>query len=329
MRSRRIHPGIKPCKKCSITKSTLKRVRTSLNSKGVTDIQTIRYIEPSKKDMAVGLVYFNSTGSKRLLMNYLYTVEKLKLANIPYYTIEMYTDKPDIADAVHVKTDFVIFQKERLCYVLEKHIPKKYTKLLFMDSDIIYEDPNWYTEISCNLNKFNIVQGYSNIVYLDLTYRERTLSLLSYNMKKVFPKIEKTTPGGVWGFQRDWFNKVGFFQYDPVGANDSYSLQGWTGGAYKPDRPIPKYLVTAYNEFTQKIISLPSICYVPGTIYHLWHGSLKNRQYGKSRIQMFESVDNIKDVMKIGKNDIFEMMDNNLRKKIRDYFIRKDDDGIL
>jgi hypothetical protein len=52
----------------------------------VPEISEIRYYKPWRKDMAVGLVFFNPAKSKRMLMNYLYTIEKLKLANIPYYT---------------------------------------------------------------------------------------------------------------------------------------------------------------------------------------------------------------------------------------------------
>jgi hypothetical protein len=37
----------------------------------------------------VGLVFFNPAKSKRMVMNYFYTVEKLKLAKIPYYTLEL------------------------------------------------------------------------------------------------------------------------------------------------------------------------------------------------------------------------------------------------
>ena len=42
-------------------------------------------------------------------MNYLYTREKLNIANIPNYTIEMYVTTPEIKDAIHIKTDFILF----------------------------------------------------------------------------------------------------------------------------------------------------------------------------------------------------------------------------
>ena len=50
---------------------------------GFIDVSTVRYRGPWKRDMAIGFVFFNPAKSKRMLMNYLYTIEKLKLAKIP------------------------------------------------------------------------------------------------------------------------------------------------------------------------------------------------------------------------------------------------------
>jgi len=326
MVSQRKTPGMNTRKHCRYTKSTLKRVKVRLHSKKALNIHDIHYKEPTKKDMAVGLVYFNSSGSKRLLMNYLYTVEKMKLAKIPYYTIEMYTDKPDIADAIHVKTDFILFQKERLCYVLEKHIPKTFKKLLFMDTDLIFDNENWYNEASNKLDAFELIQCFSNVYNLDITYKIKTGSFLSYKMHKAFPNVEKTSPGGAWAFQRDWYNKVGFFQHDPMGGSDVMSLKAWTGGEYRPEKEIPRHLSRVYEEFTKKITELPSICYIEGGIYHLWHGTSKNRQYGV-RSKIFRNVNDIMDIMKVNDDDIFELTDASYRKRIMDYFLKKDDDG--
>ena len=112
------------------------------------NLANIAYKEPKKDDMAVCLVYFNGNKSKRILMNYLYVVEKLRVANIPYFTMEMYRDTPEIKDAFHVKTNFILFQKERLCHLLEKRIPEKYSKLAFIDGDIVFENENWYNDLS-------------------------------------------------------------------------------------------------------------------------------------------------------------------------------------
>jgi hypothetical protein len=314
---------------CNIDKKTLKNIRSSHGIKTKLfpkNFHNIVYNSPVKDDMAIGLVYFNTVGAKRLLMNYLYTVEKLKLAKIPYYTIEMYVDKKDIADAIHVKTDVILFQKERLCRVLEKYIPPKYTKLLFMDTDIVYDNINWYNDISNKLNNFNIVQCYSNIYYSDVTYKKIELVMLSSTAKgNIKDKSEGFgTPGGSWAFQRKWFNEVGFFEADPTGGSDTYSVLLWRGNNVDNSAPYLKY---ALEEYKTKIKEAPSICFVEGIIYHMWHGTMKNRQY-RNRKQIFSSVKDIRSVVKIGKDGIYELTDSKFKSGLIKYFKNKDDDGV-
>jgi hypothetical protein len=314
---------------CNIDKLTLNNIRNKHSIKSRVfpkNFHNIVYNTPVKDDMAIGLVYFNTVGSKRLLMNYLYTVEKLKLAKIPYYTIEMYVNKKDIADAIHVKTDVILFQKERLCRVLERHIPAKYTKLLFMDTDIVYDNINWYNDISKKLNDHSIVQCYSNIYYTDITYKKIEQVILSSTAKRITNDNSAGigTPGGSWAFQRTWFNEIGFFEYDPTGGSDTYSVLLWRGEAIDNSAPYLKY---ALEEYKAKIKELPSICFVEGIIYHLWHGTMKNRQYSL-RKQIFTSVKDIRSVVKIGKNGLLELTNGKYKAGLIKYFKNKDDDGV-
>jgi hypothetical protein len=144
---------LKSADKCDFNKATrriiYKKKRDRLGKDF--DIYDLKYNEPNKKDLAIGLVYFNCVKSKRLLMNYLYVREKLRLAGIPTFTIEMYEDTPEIHDAIHLKTDFILFQKERLCHLLEKRIPSVFKKLMFMDSDLVFDNLRWYDDVSKKL----------------------------------------------------------------------------------------------------------------------------------------------------------------------------------
>ena len=92
-------------------------------------------IAPIKKDMAILLVIFNPSMSKRIIMNYLYTVEQFYLQGLPTYTLELVYEgrKPELAaspSVFHVKTNSYMFHKENMIRVLEKKIPQKYQKLL-------------------------------------------------------------------------------------------------------------------------------------------------------------------------------------------------------
>jgi hypothetical protein len=309
---------------------TIKKLTTKIKLNPKFNIADVHYNSPSKKDLAVGFVYFNSTKSKRLLMNYLYTIEKLKIANIPVFTLEMYETTPEIKDAFHYKTDFILFQKERLCYLLEKHIPKKYTKLLFMDSDILFENNNWYNELSKKLDSFNIVQPFSNALWLDVTYTKIVKKRIPFIFYKTFGKLNFKGglggyhPGFAWGFQRDWYNKIGFFVYAILGDGDTISL---TTIFNYPFSPKP-YLQDSLLEYKNKIKNPTSTCFLQGTVYHLWHGDSKKRQYTERR-QIFSSIKDIRDVITIDSNGLFALKDDpELKRKIKRYFQNRDDDGI-
>jgi hypothetical protein len=292
----------------------------------------IHYNEPDKKDMAIGLVYFNSSKSKRLLMNYLYTVEKLKMANMPIYTVEMYKDFPEISDAIHVKTDFILFQKERLCHFLEKHIPKKYTKIVFLDTDVIFDNINWYNELSEKLNTINIVQPFTKGIWLDLTYKNivhQHPGIVSY-----FKYGGYHHTGFGWAFQREWFCKYGFFQYGILGSGDFFNTSIWLRKSVNEIHSQEvftsnrwKYIHPALEDYAKSIKEWPTVCYIKGNIYHLFHGNLRKRQY-LERNRVFKKVKDVRDILKLEKNEIFELKDDSLKPQISKYFRNRDDDGI-
>lgn len=317
-------------KRCNFRNITLKQAKKKSRLGPSFELSDIHYVSPVKRDLAVGLVYFNASKSKRLLMNYLYVAEKFKVANIPFFTVEMYEDTPELKDAIHLQTDFILFQKERLCHLLETYIPKSYSKLLFLDSDLIFQNPNWYKELSDKLESYQIVQPFSKGVWLDITYKhivKERIPIIFYNK---FGKISMEGgiggyhPGFAWGFQRDWFRKVGFFQYGILGDGDTLSSTVWLD--YSDFQYVP-FIQPSIEDFRKSISEKPSICFLQGEIYHLWHGDSKNRQY-KSRRAIFKSIRDIRDEIYVAENGLFALQHTTFQKKIRNYFKKRDDDGL-
>ena len=326
-------------KTCNMRNITLKQLKKKTVLRSDFNIFDLRYEKPKRADMAVGIVYFNSVKSKRLLMNYLYVVEKLKMANIPVYTLEMFEGEPEIKDAFHYKTDFILFQKERLCFLLEKQIPKRFTKLVFMDSDLILDNTNWYNELSDKLEHFDVIQPFSKALWLDVTYTKIVKQRPSIIYFKKFNKINETFgnggyhPGYMWAFQREWYNKIGFFQYAVLGGGDSFSMIGFINS--HPLLFIEKYytgLKCLVNSVDTYLLSfkdnIPRVCNLDSNIYHLWHGSAKKRAYGK-RWNILKPIKDIRDILTVGSNGLFVLKnDPVLKRKIRTYFQNRDDDGI-
>ena len=291
------------------------------------EIANVRYRTPWIRDMAVGLVFFNPAKSKRMLMNYLYTIEKLKLAKIPYYTLELVFNRqePEIKDAFHVYAKSVMFHKERLCTLLESKIPWYYSKVLFLDADIIFGNPDWYSEVSSALSDHDVVQPFTTAVWMDITYTKATQireSVLFMDKKKTFD--HKLHPGFAWAFTRKWFRKVGFFEYGVTGSGDTLSAAAWLGVKF-PETYLKPALVPAYKEFDK--LPKPRITCTSGPVFHLWHGTHVNRKYVDRHV-ILDGVQDIRKVMRPNWTGVWEFSTKGLSEKLLAYFADRVDDGV-
>jgi hypothetical protein len=295
------------------------------------DIRDLTYDMPRQKDMAVCFVYFNASNSKRILMNFLYVQNMMQLAQIPTFTMEVYSNKPAIYKSFRIKSDSVLFHKERLFYLLEKQVPAKYTKLLFLDADIVFDNPNWYDDLSKALDTYDIVHPYEKAIWLDLTYTKKINECET--VVKYFS--EHCTigygchVGFAWAFKRQCYNQYGFFQHCIVGSGDSLSCMAW----FEQDSSLlayqvrSKYEVPAYIEFCKSITYSPKISYIGGNVYHLYHGTLSGRKY-VDRHSIFKDVEDVRTILKEDESGLFEITDPKIAQKVKDYFKSRNDDGV-
>jgi len=293
----------------------------------VPEISDIRYYKPWRKDMAVGLVFFNPAKSKRMLMNYLYTIEKLKVANIPYYTLELVFDKcePEIRDAHHVYAKSVMFHKENLCSILESKIPWWYSKVVFLDADIVFGNSDWYLEVSSALEENDVVQPFSSAVWLDITYTnvvQERQSVIYMDKTKTFD--HKYHPGFAWAFRRKWYRKNGFFQYGITGSGDTISAAAWLDIKF-PETYLKPALVPAYKEFCKN--PLPRITCTSGSVYHLWHGTHKNRKYVDRHV-ILDGIKDVRTIMRPSWSGVMEFSIRGISDKLKTYFLEREDDGV-
>ena len=292
----------------------------------IVDVAACRYEIPTRKDMAVCFVFFNPARSKKMLMNYFYTIEKLKLASIPFYTLELTFDDhaPEIADAFHVKGNSVLFHKESLCVLLEKRVPRHFKKLLFLDADIVFGKPGWYDELSRLLSTYEVVQPFSTCVWLDSTYTKMVQSRLSVaymNRTKTYNPTYH--PGFGWAFQRKWFKEVGFYQYGITGSGDTLSAAAWLGVKFSPSYLRPAFQAS-YEEYSQIIV--PKLACITGTVYHLWHGTATNRKY-VDRHRILDGVRDVRSIVEANPQGVLELKDKTIESKMREYFTSREDDG--
>jgi hypothetical protein len=282
------------------------------------------YIKPAKKDMAIGIVFFNFCKSKKILMNYFYTVEKLRLANIPFFTLELVFGIPEIKEATHVYGKDALFHKESLLRILEQKIPIEFSKVMFMDCDLIFDNANWYNETSKLLDQYDVVQPFETCLWLDSTYttviqERKGVASMSQNTYD-----SKYHPGFAWAFRRLWYNQNGFYDLAITGSGDTLSAAAWMNVDFPPN-----YLQRAYDKTFKayrKSLTLPKMSFAKGAVRHLWHGTKEGRNY-MNRHKILQGVDEIMDVIDV-KEGIIHVKNDCVKKDLETYFVGRFDDGV-
>lgn len=284
----------------------------------------------SKNDMAICLVVFNPSKTKRILMNYFYAKNQFDLKKLPVFTIELVYNgqQPEIPDAFHVYSNSIMFHKENLYRILETKIPKQYKKLAFLDCDILFDDPAWYDKTSKLLDDYDVVQPFESAHWMDLTYTHVELS------RKTVLEMKKPVwdfsyhPGFAWCMKRDWYNKVGFFDYAISGSGDTLSAGAWLKKTFPPKfQSLPAALKDEYSKFLNK--PCPKITYLKGVhVLHLYHGSRDNRQYA-IRHKILEVHQPVSELIKANKDGVFEWRyPNNWNPVFFEYFKNRKDDSL-
>lgn len=265
------------------------------------------YNFPTKDDMCVGLCYFNPIGYKNLKENLHIVIQSLTDSRIPFYVIELIypNQNPSVPQATKVvKAETVVFCKENLWNILEQSIPDKYSKIIFLDSDIKFNNPDWFNLSSTKLDDCNIIQP-MDVIFRDLTDKYSPLSIIStdqcqYTVAHAIESFKEAKapehyPGFSIGIRRDTFHSIGkFFEYG-FGGNGDFLF--WMAVSNFYSHLTGKFLEMR-RDIAEKFYLYKANCYktqikigatFDNMAIHLFHGSIKNRKYGDLSRYIFES----------------------------------------
>lgn len=247
------------------------------------DVLRNAYAEPQCKDTAVCMVYFSAVGYVRPRMNFLFVEQGLRAAKIPLFTAEcVIGDQPPflVNPTLRKHSKSALFFKEYLFNHLEPLIPKQYTKLIFMDADILFDQPNWVDLVSNKLNTCDVLQPFAMAHWLAPDYATFQVlpaeSFAKSLLESTYTPHMYSHPGFAWAMTRSFFKSIGGF-YDQmlVGSGDTIFAHAFvTSKTYR-------YGKGHADTWWERVQSLkPRLGYTPGNIYHLGHGSWKQRNYG-------------------------------------------------
>jgi len=264
-------------------------------------------ISTKKSDYPIWAItsYYNPVGYKTKLLNYRLFKKNLE---IPLVTVELSKDNEfqlnsnDADVLVQVKSNSVLWHKERLLNIALKHIPKEVKYVAWLDCDIIFGNrSSWFIDACEKLKDNNLIQLYSRLYdifpenlpvnkdllklsCLSMTYEKHLLSN-GAKSKELNEKKIRSGNGIAWAAKKEIIQSVGFYDGLILGSGDRALIYA-AYGDFK--NPIDFIRMTNnekrrnhYEKWAKKFEKLidGKIGFLENDVYHLWHGKLGNRKY--------------------------------------------------
>lgn len=299
--------------------------------------------------------FFNSQKSLLLRKNYDFFYKRLVEQGVDVLTMELAVgedsfvlNNKNATYLVQVRSNSCLWQKERLFNLALKYVDKKYDAIVFMDADCYFKSRDWIKKTLSMLSKYHFVQTYSKRARLKRgCYSLNTLNnnkgiadgkwfhsfargLESYGLRALGVFSLHGEVGSALAARRDSIQKIGFYDKNIVGSGDTMMLHALFDGKSKSFHYCSRQLKINFNEWQKSIPDnfKQSLGYVDQTIYHLWHGQNKNRQYWDRHFPLRYSNFDPKNDIRINTSGAWEWASNKplLHKSIAKYFYNRKDD---
>jgi hypothetical protein len=235
-----------------------------------------------------------------------------------------------------------MFYKEQILNKLEPLVPEQYTKLVFLDADVIFDTPDWVDQISDALEKSDIVQPFSQACWLTPDNTRIRSKKLSYAFAIVTNKTINTHtihdyhPGFAWGFKRETFRKLGgFFPRSIVGGGDvAFILNLFpmhitdTLFFRAINSGFGKLILDSWRAYNTNFKQVnPKLGFLSNRALHLFHGVKENRQYVSRYQSMADALKGSWDDEIIMNSDgLFEFKREEINVVALNYFKGRDED---
>jgi hypothetical protein len=308
--------------------------------------------EPYEVPRGFGVItcYFNPEGYRSKLRNYCLFRESLRVSGIPCLTIECLfpgrsSELPG-CDVYTVMARDTMWQKERLLNLATARLPESWRTVAWLDCDVLFENRNWAMDAVEQLDHHAAVQLFSEVVRLP---KGESWGRRGEERWDAFAAIAKTHPnqllwanfarhghtGFAWAAHRDLLTRHGLYDGCITGSGDhmmAHAFAGdWTGDCIDRILGANHAHQTHFRNWAQGVYSSvrARVSYVPGALFHLWHGDYADRQYDmRNRELAFFNFDPGTD-LRIGDGGCWEWAtdDPTLRAWGTDYFVSRREDG--
>jgi hypothetical protein len=316
------------------------------------------YVQNMKQNIWIITCYSNPLGYRTRRENFSLFASSLAQQGANLLIVEM--AEPDGKfdlnqqeyNCIRVRGDCLIWQKERMLNLALRHLPAECKYVVWADCDIIFELSDWLPLTARALEHDVVVQPFEHSVRLPYGHVKYTgESQENSGIVNSFGSLYKRDSslarhgkyhqhghtGYVWAAQRDFLDACdGLYDTCMTGSSDHLMAHAFASGLQSPC--IPRMLAQANtfgSHFARWAEKVDAICqgrlgYVPGTVLHLWHGTLGNRRYDQ-RNREFGKFDFDPDRdLRVDESGLWAWSDtaNHLRLWSQEYFKSRKEDEI-
>lgn len=217
---------------------------------------------------------------------------RLWTAEVAFGTRPFALTDPNEFRHLQLRTLDEIWHKERALNLLvqritEQHPDWKY--LAWIDADVEFQNKNWVSETVHALQHFHVVQLFQTAV--DLGPQGQALHVhTSFAYRYVKGGMASGTdylngghPGFAYAITREAYEACPFIDFAILGSGDRHMIAGWCGMIEQSvnQKISPEYMrkLLDWQAQVDRYVRR-DVGYVPGSIYHYWHGKKSDRRYG-------------------------------------------------
>ncbi|WP_028604218.1 hypothetical protein [Ottowia thiooxydans] len=204
------------------------------------------------------------------------------------------------------RTSTLLWHKERLLNLGIDHLPPTCDKLVWLDSDILFENPHWVAETAAELELHPVVQPFAQAAWLPEGARELPTDLPfglaeSHFMPGMAATMQSCTNprralldyflhghcGFAWAARRHILARHGLYDRHVLGGGDvtiAHALYGdedYLRGRNPGARGMGASELNAIAQWSRGLHAevMGNLGFTPGRVLHLWHGATSNRNY--------------------------------------------------
>lgn len=243
--------------------------------------------------------YYNPIGYKNRYRNYCEFREKL---DVPIQTIECVFEgqEPVISDAaicITANHNNFLWQKERLLNILIDSLPSECDKVAWLDTDIVFDNADWFSEADVKLDEHEVVQLFNFVE----SWNEDRSGIMDSSPSACYvyatEKVRSGAPGMAWAARRDLIQD-GLYDRAIIGNADRMMFNRWVNEQIDNIKARElkelgvcewgwQFLPMVWMEDSMKWgRPANSIGYVEGLVHHMWHGEREYRRYAQRGYQM-------------------------------------------